>query len=95
MRRRSPVPPLPITPPPPPSLHRDGIAVGDVRSASYGHTLGGAVGLAMVYAPSAAGGITAQWVSAGAWEVDVAGRRYPATVSLRPLYDPDNARIRG
>jgi hypothetical protein len=26
-------------------LLRDGVAVGDVRSASYGHTLGGAVGL--------------------------------------------------
>ncbi|MGK2927192.1 MAG: GcvT family protein, partial [Lysobacterales bacterium] len=27
---------------------RDGVPVGDVRAASYGHTLGGAVGLAMV-----------------------------------------------
>ena len=27
---------------------RDGVAVGDVRAASYGHTLGGSVGLAMV-----------------------------------------------
>ena len=27
---------------------RDGEVVGDVRAASYGHTLGGAVGLAMV-----------------------------------------------
>jgi hypothetical protein len=29
-------------------VYRDGIAVGDVRAASYGHTLGGAVGLAFV-----------------------------------------------
>merc|ERR1711920_640983 len=27
---------------------RDGLPVGDVRAASYGHTLGGAVGLAVV-----------------------------------------------
>ena len=31
-------------------VHRDGQPVGYVRSASYGHTLGGAVGLAMVEA---------------------------------------------
>eukprot|EP00928_Gymnodinium_smaydae_P019863 TRINITY_DN17645_c0_g1_i4.p1 TRINITY_DN17645_c0_g1~~TRINITY_DN17645_c0_g1_i4.p1 ORF type:complete len:848 (+),score=123.56 TRINITY_DN17645_c0_g1_i4:84-2627(+) len=31
---------------------RDGVAVADVRSAAYGHTLGGAVGLAMVEHPS-------------------------------------------
>ena len=29
-------------------VHRDGVAVGYVRAASYGHTLGGAVGLAML-----------------------------------------------
>ena len=29
-------------------VYRDGEIVGDVRAASYGHTLGGAVGLSMV-----------------------------------------------
>ena len=71
---------------------RDGVEVGYVRAASYGHTLGGAVGLAMLDA----GGdpVTADWLAAGTLEVDVAGVRYPATASLRPMYDPDNARIR-
>ncbi len=62
---------------------RDGIEVGYLRSASYGHTLGGAVGLAMVEAGEP---LTAAWVEAGTWTVDVGGRAYPATVSLRPLY---------
>ena len=31
----------------------------------------------------------------GAWEVDVAGTRYPAEVSLRPMYDPTSARVTG
>lgn len=62
---------------------RGGAEVGYVRSASYGHTLGGAVGLAMVDAGEP---LTADWIAAGTWTVDVAGRRYPATVSLRPLY---------
>jgi 4-methylaminobutanoate oxidase (formaldehyde-forming) len=34
------------------------------------------------------------WLDAGDWDVEIAGRRYPATASLRPLYDPDMARIR-
>ncbi len=73
-------------------LHRDGVPVGYVRAASYGWTLGGAVGLAMV----AAGGepVTPDWLKAGDWEVDVAGTRHPVEVSLRPMYDPTSARIK-
>jgi 4-methylaminobutanoate oxidase (formaldehyde-forming) len=73
---------------------RDGQAVGDLRAAAYGHTLGGAVGLAMVGSGPDDGPVTADWLAAGNWEVDIAGQRYPATVSLRPLYDPDMQRIR-
>jgi glycine cleavage system aminomethyltransferase T/glycine/D-amino acid oxidase-like deaminating enzyme len=76
-------------------VHRDGKPVGYVRAASYGHTLGGAVGLAMVEAdPSHAGGIDKAWLEAGGWSVDVAGRLVPARVSLQPLYDPTMARIK-
>ena len=73
-------------------VHRDGVAVGYVRAASYGWTLGSAVGLAMV----SGGGlpVTPEWLAAGTWEVDVAGTRHAAEVSLRPLYDPTSARIR-
>ena len=71
---------------------RDGVVVGEVRSASYGWTLGGAVGLAFV---GHDGPVTPQWLADGAWEVDVAGTRHPARVSLRPLYDPTSARVTG
>ena len=71
---------------------RDGAAVGYVRAASYGHTLGGAVGLAMV---ECGDGVTADFVNSGEWTVDIAGTRYPAIASLRPMYDPENARIKG
>jgi glycine cleavage system aminomethyltransferase T/glycine/D-amino acid oxidase-like deaminating enzyme len=73
-------------------VHRDGAAVGYVRAASYGHTLGGAVGLAMI--ESGGVPIDQAWIDAGRWEVDIAGRRYPAVASLRPLYDPTMARIK-
>jgi 4-methylaminobutanoate oxidase (formaldehyde-forming) len=72
-------------------LWRDGKAVGYVRAASYGHTLGGAVGLAMVDGEEP---IDQAWLDAGRWEVDIAGTRYPAVTSLRPLYDPDMKRVK-
>ncbi len=71
---------------------RDGRPVGYVRAASYGFTLGGAIGLAMVDAGEP---LDQGWVDAGTWEVDIAATRYPATASLRPLYDPKNERVRG
>jgi hypothetical protein len=37
--------------------------------------------------------ITRQWCDAGTWEVDIAGVRHPARVSIRPMYDPGNVRI--
>jgi glycine cleavage system aminomethyltransferase T/glycine/D-amino acid oxidase-like deaminating enzyme len=73
-------------------VHRSGRAVGYVRAASYGHTLGGAVGLAMIDAGDEA--LDQKWIDAGSWEVDIAGRRYSAVASLRPLYDPTNERIK-
>ncbi|NCF62900.1 MAG: FAD-dependent oxidoreductase [Gammaproteobacteria bacterium] len=69
---------------------RNGVPVGDVRAGSYGHTLGGAVGLAMI----AGDPVDAACLEEGDWEVEIAGRRYPAEVSLKPLYDPAMERIK-
>jgi 4-methylaminobutanoate oxidase (formaldehyde-forming) len=71
---------------------RDGVAVGYVRAASYGWTLGAAVGLAQVSGDGER--VTKDWLAAGRWEVDVAGNRHAAEVSLRPMYDPTSARVR-
>jgi 4-methylaminobutanoate oxidase (formaldehyde-forming) len=73
-------------------IRRDGTEVGYVRAGSYGHTVGGAVGLAMVSPGD--GPVTADWLAAGHWDVEVNDRRWPAEVTLRPLYDPANIRIR-
>lgn len=72
-------------------VHRDGIPVGDVRAGSYGFTLGGAVGLAMIEADRP---IDGAYLAEGTWEVDIAGKLYPAEVSLRPMYDPRMKRIK-
>jgi 4-methylaminobutanoate oxidase (formaldehyde-forming) len=34
------------------------------------------------------------YLGSGRWEVEIGNRRYPATVSARPLYDPGMKRIR-
>jgi glycine cleavage system aminomethyltransferase T/glycine/D-amino acid oxidase-like deaminating enzyme len=70
---------------------RDGVVVGYVRAASYGWTLGASVGLAFVTADEK---VTKDWLDDAAWEVDIAGERYAADVSLRPMYDPTSARVR-
>ncbi len=70
---------------------RDGEPLGYIRAASYGHTLGGAVGLAMIEADEP---ITQAYLDAGEWEVDIAGTRHPAVLSLAPLYDPKMTRIK-
>lgn len=68
---------------------------GYIRAASYGHTLGGAVGLAMIEASALPGGvIDPASIAAAAWDVEIAGTRHPATVSLRPLFDPENKKIK-
>ncbi len=72
-------------------VRRNGKPVGYVRSGSYGYTLGGAVGLFMIEADEA---IDQAYVDAGQWEIDIAGKLYPAIVSLSPLYDPGMERIK-
>ncbi|HEY6035121.1 MAG TPA: FAD-dependent oxidoreductase [Kofleriaceae bacterium] len=73
-------------------IRRDGVELGYVRAASYGHTLGGAVGLAMLVAPEP---IDAKFLETGTWDVQIANTRYPITVSLKPLFDPTNSKVRG
>ncbi len=70
---------------------RDGRAVGYVRAASYGHTVGGAVGLAFLEPKQT---VDEAYLTSGTWEVEIAGKKYPCAVSARPLYDPKGERIK-
>lgn len=73
-------------------LKRNGKGIAEIRSGSYGHSLGGAVGLAMV--ESVDEPITRSSLSSGDWEVEVADRRWKCEVSLTPFYDPKGKKIR-
>ncbi|RZU73998.1 4-methylaminobutanoate oxidase (formaldehyde-forming) [Micromonospora kangleipakensis] len=72
-------------------VRRNGTPVGYIRAASYGFSLGGAVGLAMVDARQP---LDQAWIDSGKWTVEIGASTYPAVVSLRPLYDPANKRIK-
>jgi 4-methylaminobutanoate oxidase (formaldehyde-forming) len=68
----------------------DGTWAGYVRAAGYGHTLGGAVGLAVL---GHDGPVTQDWLDSVAITVDCAQRMVGARASLRPMYDPSRSRI--
>jgi len=82
---------------PEPLLHggetilNNGRRVGYIRAGAYGHTLGGSVGLGTVENDA---GVTPEYIRNGNFELEIASVRYPATASLRPMYDPRNQRVR-
>jgi glycine cleavage system aminomethyltransferase T len=72
-------------------ISRNGKHAGYVRSASYGYTLGGAVGLFMIEADEP---VDQNYIDAGNWEINIAGTIYPAKVSLSSFYDPENKKFK-
>ena len=72
-------------------IYRDGEPVGRILAGGYGHTLGASVGLGYVENEE---GVTADYIKSGNYEIKIAGTRYPAKASLRPMYDPKGTRIR-
>jgi 4-methylaminobutanoate oxidase (formaldehyde-forming) len=70
---------------------RDGEPVGYLRSGAYGHTLGGAMGMGYVEDED---GVTLDMITSSSFEIQVAGERFPASASLRPMYDPKGERVR-
>ncbi len=72
------------------ALVRDGKIVSIITSGNYGHALGSAIG--MGYVPCE--GQTAADVLSSSYEIEIAGRRFPAEASLKPLYDPRAERVR-
>jgi len=69
---------------------RDGQIVGFLSSGAYGHHLGGAIG--MGYVPCR--GEKPADVLASSFEIDIAGTRVKAEVSLKPMYDPGSERVK-
>ena len=72
-------------------IWRDDVIVGYLTSGMYGHSLGAAVGLGYV---GHVDGVDKDFVESGSYEIEVAGTRFAAKASLKPMFDPGNARIK-
>ena len=82
--------------PEPMLYHNEPIWQGDriagyIRSGMYAHTLGASCGLG--YVTAADGGVVGP-IGIDDFEIEIAGVRYQAIASLKPMYDPTNARIK-
>lgn len=73
-------------------LLRDGDPVGFVSSGAFGPTLGRSVGLA--YIERDRGIVDKDYITAGTYQLDVAGEVVDVGVSLRAPYDPSGARLK-
>jgi 4-methylaminobutanoate oxidase (formaldehyde-forming) len=74
------------------TIFRNGVRVGWLSSAGYGHTVQKSIGYGYVRDPEK--GVDAESVMSGTYELEVATERVPAKVFLTPLYDPGMTRIK-
>lgn len=73
------------------TIYRDGERVGWLTSGGFGYTIGRSIGYGYV---RNANGVARDWVLSGTYELEVGGVRVAAELSLQPLYDPTNARVK-
>jgi len=38
--------------------------------------------------------VNKEFLETGKWEIEIFGKKYPCKLSLRPLYDPNNLKIK-
>jgi len=74
------------------TIFRNGRQVGWLSSGGYGYTLGLNIGIG--YVRDKENGVTPEEVASGTYELEIACKRYPAKVSLQPLYDPKMERVK-
>ena len=73
------------------TIYRNGQRAGWLTSGGFGYTIGKSIGYGYVRSQ---GGVDADYVLSGEYELEVATERVKANVSLQPFYDPENARVK-
>jgi sarcosine dehydrogenase len=73
------------------TIYRDGVAVGWLSSGGFGYTIGRPIGYGYIRAEA---GLDRAFVLGGTYELEIAGERVPAQVSLVPFYDPKGLRTK-
>lgn len=67
--------------------------IGYLTSATYGHTLGGGVGLG--YATRKDGSVTKKWLESNTFMLQVGLDMHEVVPSLAPHFDPKSLRVQG
>jgi 4-methylaminobutanoate oxidase (formaldehyde-forming) len=73
------------------TIYRNGQRAGWLTSGGFGYTIGKSIGYGYVRSQ---GGVDADYVLSGEYELEVATERVKANVSLQPFYDSENARVK-
>jgi 4-methylaminobutanoate oxidase (formaldehyde-forming) len=73
------------------TIYRDGVRVGWIASGGHGHTVDQEIGYGYV---RNAEGVSDDYLKAGRYELEIAAKRYPATLHRGALYDPENKKIK-
>lgn len=76
------------------AIVRDNQIVGYARRAEYAFALGRAIAYGYVTRPEG-GVVNKEFLSTGKWHLESMGVSLPATVHLRPPFDPKNLRVKG
>ncbi|MFK5980526.1 MAG: FAD-dependent oxidoreductase [Rhizobiaceae bacterium] len=73
------------------TILRDGKPVGYLTSGGFGYTVGKPIGYGYIRKDS---GVSDAFIADGEYELEVATKRIPASVHMKPLYDPAMKRIK-
>lgn len=73
------------------TIYRDGVRAGWLGSGGFGYSIGKSIGYGYVRNPE---GVDRNFVLSGNYELEVAGERVPASVSVTPFLDPQGERFR-
>ena len=74
------------------TIYRNGVRVGWLSSAGFGHTIGKSIGMGFVRSNQV---IDRDFILSCTYELEVASQRVPCQARLSPLYDPEMLRVRG
>ena len=73
------------------TILRDGQFAGYLTAGGYGYSIGKPIGMGYVRNAS---GVSDEYLASGRYELVVANEPVAATLSMGPLYDPDNLKVK-
>ncbi len=72
-------------------IYRDGELMSENTHGAYSHLYGCSIGMCYL---KHFDGIDDDWIMAGKYEINVAGKLFPIEIHLEPMYDPKSQRVR-